>query len=311
MDEAMDKTMTESVEWLCSPEDALTRVDACLCRHSELSRSRIASLIAEGALTIDGKVETRASAKVQAGQLLLLTLPQVRSVQIDAQDIPLDILYQDADIVVVNKPSGMVVHPAAGNESGTLVNALLYHVHDLSGIGGEMRPGIVHRLDKDTSGLILIAKNDRAHAAMSEQFKARTMEKHYRAVAYGSFSQDHGRIDAPIARHPVDRKRMAVVEGGKPSVTEWRMLERLKSAAYLDVHLLTGRTHQIRVHMHSIGHPLLGDPIYAPNLKTGVRVPRLMLHAYSLAFTHPATGERMELTAPLPPAFMETLQKLR
>lgn len=306
----MNEAEMEFIEWVCTPEDAGARVDACLCRHSELSRSRIASLIEEGALTIDGAVVTRAAARVQEGQRLRLALPQVRSVQIDAQDIPLDILYQDADIVVVNKPCGMVVHPAAGNESGTLVNALLYHVHDLSGIGGEMRPGIVHRLDKDTSGLILIAKNDRAHAAMSEQFKARTMEKHYRAVAYGSFSQDHGRIDAPIARHPVDRKRMAVVEGGKPSVTEWRVLQRLQRAAYLDVHLLTGRTHQIRVHMHSIGHPLLGDPIYAPNLKTGVRIPRLMLHAYSLAFTHPTTLERMELTAPLPEIFMETLQKL-
>lgn len=302
--------MEEFIEWLCTAEDASARVDACLCRHSELSRSRIASLIAEGALTIDGAAETKAAVRVQEGQLLRLTLPNVHPVGIDAQDIPLDILYQDADIVVVNKPCGMVVHPAAGNESGTLVNALLYHVRDLSGIGGEMRPGIVHRLDKDTSGLILIAKNDRSHIAMSEQFKARTMEKHYRAVAYGGFAQDQGRIDAPIARHPVDRKKMAVVEGGKPSATEWHVIERLKSATYLDVHLLTGRTHQIRVHMHSIGHPLLGDRIYAPNIKTSVRIPRLMLHAYSLAFTHPTTGERMELTAPLPGDFLETLEKL-
>lgn len=298
------------IEWLCTAEDASVRVDACLCRHSELSRSRIASLIAEGALTIDGAAESKPAVRVQEGQFLRLTLPKVRPVGIDAQDIPLDILYQDADIAVVNKPCGMVVHPAAGNESGTLVNALLYHVRDLSGIGGQMRPGIVHRLDKDTSGLILIAKNDRSHIAMSEQFKSRTMVKHYRAVAYGSFTQDHGRIDAPIARHPVDRKKMAVVEGGKPSATEWHVIDRLKSAAYLDVHLLTGRTHQIRVHMHSIGHPLLGDRIYAPNIKTGVRIPRLMLHAYSLAFTHPTTGERMELTAPLPGDFLETLEKL-
>lgn len=299
------------ISWLCTAEDASTRVDACLSKHSELSRSRIAALIAEGALTLDGEVETKAAVKVKAGQMLRLTLPQVRSAGIEAEDIPLSILYQDADIAVVDKPCGMVVHPAAGNERGTLVNALLYHVRDLSGIGGEMRPGIVHRLDKDTSGLILIAKNDRAHAALSEQFKARTMEKHYRAVAYGAFSQQSGRIDAPIARHPVDRKRMAVVQGGKPSATEWRVLEPLQGATYLDVHLLTGRTHQIRVHMHSIGHPLLGDCIYAPNLKTRVWIPRLMLHAYSLAFTHPATGERMELTAPLPEAFLKTLQKLR
>ena len=166
-------------------------------------------------------------------------------------------------------------------------------------------------LDKDTSGLILIAKNDVAHASLSEQFKARTMEKHYRAIAHGSFSKDEGMIDAPIGRHPIDRKKMAVVPNGKPSRTAWRVLEHLSGAAYLDVHLLTGRTHQIRVHMLSIGHPLLGDQIYAPKLKTPVRIPRLMLHAYSLAFTHPTTGEQMRFCAPLPAAFEETLQKLR
>lgn len=205
----------------------------------------------------------------------------------------------------------MVVHPAAGNEDGTLVNALLYHVKDLSGIGGEMRPGIVHRLDKDTSGLILIAKNDRAHAILSEQFKERSMEKHYRAVAFGGFKEESGLINAPIARHPVDRKKMAIVPDGKPSQTEWKVLERVKGATYLDVHLLTGRTHQIRVHMQSIGHPLLGDPIYAPNIKTSVHVPRLMLHAYSLAFTHPTSGDRMEFYAPLSDQFETVLEKMR
>jgi len=174
-----------------------------------------------------------------------------------------------------------------------------------------MRPGIVHRLDKDTSGLILIAKNDKAHAALSDQFKERSMEKHYRAVAFGSFRENSGLIDAPIARHPVDRKKMAIVPDGKPSQTEWTVLERLKGATYLDVHLLTGRTHQIRVHMHSVGHPLLGDCIYAPNIKTKVHIPRLMLHAYSLAFTHPTSGERMLLTAPLPEKYEATLEKLR
>ena len=302
--------MKETIIWHCEEGDTGVRVDACLAAHTELSRSRIAALMAEGALTIDGKTERKPSARVAQGQLLSLELPEVRATEIVAQNIPLNILYQDADVVIVNKPCGMVVHPAAGNEDGTLVNALLYHIHDLSGVGGEMRPGIVHRLDKDTSGLILIAKNDRAHAALSEQFKERTMEKHYRAVAYGSFREEQGLIDAPIARHPVDRKKMAVAADGRPSKTEWRVLERLKGATYLDVHLLTGRTHQIRVHMQHIGHPLLGDPIYAPNLRLSVRVPRLMLHAYSLAFTHPATGERMTFCAPLPQAFEETLQKL-
>ncbi|MGN0996732.1 MAG: RluA family pseudouridine synthase [Candidatus Ventricola sp.] len=303
--------MDDIIELTVAPEEAGTRIDACLRAHTELSRSRIAALIQEGSLTVNGQIQTKPAAKAEGGQQLRLTVPQARAVDIVAQDIPLDILYQDSDVVVVNKPCGMVVHPAAGNESGTLVNALLHHIRDLSGIGGEMRPGIVHRLDKDTSGLILIAKNDRAHIALSEQFKQRSMEKHYRAVAFGHFTQEHGLIDAPIARHPVDRKKMAVVPDGKPSKTEWTVIEPLKGASYLDVHLLTGRTHQIRVHMHSIGHPLLGDQIYAPNLKTSVRIPRLMLHAYSLAFTHPTTGERMTLVAPLPENYLSTLEKLR
>lgn len=301
----------EEVIELTVGEDASgVRVDAYMRTMTSLSRSRIASLIGQGALLIDGTPETKPARKLEPGERIELTIPPVKLLSVEAQNIPLDILYQDADVVIVNKPCGMVVHPAAGNEDGTLVNALLYHVHDLSGIGGEMRPGIVHRLDKDTSGLILIAKNDRAHAHLSEQFKQRTMEKHYRAVAAGSFSEPAGLIDAPIARHPTDRKKMAIVPDGKPSRTEWHVLEPLCGATHLDVHLLTGRTHQIRVHMQSIGHPLLGDRIYAPHLKTAVQIPRLMLHAYSLSFTHPSTGERMTFTAPLPPAYEQILKKL-
>ena len=303
--------MDQIIELTVQPPDDGMRIDAYLRANTELSRSRVSSLMLEGSVSVDGEVQMKPAFKVAAGQHILLSVPQARPVDIVPQDIPLDILYQDADVVIVNKPCGMVVHPAAGNEDGTLVNALMYHVRDLSGIGGEMRPGIVHRLDKDTSGLILIAKNDRAHAVLSEQFKARSMEKHYRAVAFGNFPEEAGLIDAPIARHPVDRKKMAVVPGGKPSQTEWRVLERLRSATCLDVHLLTGRTHQIRVHMHSVGHPLLGDRIYAPNLKLSVHIPRLMLHAYSLSFTHPTTGERMTLCAPLPERFEATLEKLR
>ncbi len=303
--------MEQIIEMTVEPKDDGMRIDAYLRANTEFSRSRVSALMLEGAVRVEGEVQAKPSFKVAAGQRVSLAVPQVRPVDIVPQDIPLDILYQDADVVVVNKPCGMVVHPAAGNEERTLVNALLYHVRDLSGIGGEMRPGIVHRLDKDTSGLILIAKNDRAHAILSEQFKERSMEKHYRAVAFGNFPEDHGLIDAPIARHPVDRKKMAIVQDGKPSQTEWIVLERLKGATYLDVHLLTGRTHQIRVHTHSIGHPLLGDRIYAPNIKTCVHVPRLMLHAYSLAFTHPTSGERLTLCAPLPEKFETTLQKLR
>lgn len=302
--------MQENLELIVDEAFSGERVDMFISKSTELSRSRAQALITEGRMDVNGKLEMHPSFRVSAGQTILLRMPETQSVDIEPENIPLDILYQDADIVVVNKPCGMVVHPAAGNERHTLVNALMYHVKDLSGIGGEMRPGIVHRLDKDTSGLILIAKNDRAHTAMSEQFKERSMEKHYRAVAFGNFGEDHGLIDAPIARHPVDRKKMAIVQGGKPSQTEWQVLRRLRSATELDVHLLTGRTHQIRVHMQSIGHPLLGDVIYAPNVKLPVKIPRLMLHAYSLAFTHPITGERMTLTAPLPPVWEETVLKM-
>lgn len=303
--------MNQIIELMVSQACGGMRIDAFLSANTEFSRSRVSALMLEGAVRVDGEVQAKPSYKVSAGQKIVLSVPQVKEVDIVAQNIPIDILYQDADVVIVNKPCGMVVHPAAGNEDGTLVNALLYHVKDLSGIGGEMRPGIVHRLDKDTSGLILIAKNDRAHAILSEQFKERSMEKHYRAVAFGGFKEESGLIDAPIARHPVDRKKMAIVPDGKPSQTEWKVLERVKGATYLDVHLLTGRTHQIRVHMHSIGHPLLGDPIYAPNIKTSVHIPRLMLHAYSLAFTHPTSGERMEFSASLPDQFETVLGKMR
>lgn len=303
--------MDQIIELMVSQACGGMRIDAFLSANTEFSRSRVSALMIEGAVRVDGEVQAKPSYKVSAGQKIVLSVPQVKEVDIVAQNIPIDILYQDADVVIVNKPCGMVVHPAAGNEDGTLVNALLYHVKDLSGIGGEMRPGIVHRLDKDTSGLILIAKNDRAHAVLSEQFKERSMEKHYRAVAFGGFKEESGLIDAPIARHPVDRKKMAIVPDGKPSQTEWKVLERVKGATYLDVHLLTGRTHQIRVHMHSIGHPLLGDPIYAPNIKTSVHIPRLMLHAYSLAFTHPTSGERMEFSASLPDQFETVLGKMR
>ena len=303
--------MDQRIEIIVAIDEAGERVDAFLRRKTELSRSRVSELILSGALSINGKEQLKPSYKVESGQCISLAVPDTQAVDIAPQNIPIDILYQDRDIVVINKPCGMVVHPAAGNEDGTLVNALMYHIRDLSGIGGEMRPGIVHRLDKDTSGLILVAKNDKAHIVMSEQFKSRTMETHYRAVAFGSFSQDTDLIDAPIARHPVDRKKMAVVPDGKPSQTEWRVIERLRGATYLDVHLLTGRTHQIRVHMQSVGHPLLGDKIYAPHIKTSVHVPRLMLHAYSLAFTHPVTGEHMELTAPIPEQFSTVLNKLR
>ena len=274
------------------------RLDVTLSKDGEISRSRAATLIREGRVTVNGKTETKPSAKAEAGASIILDLPEPKPARAEAQDIPLEILYQDQHLAVVVKPCGMVVHPAAGNDDGTLVNALLYHLDSLSGIGGEMRPGIVHRLDKDTSGLMLVAKDDGTHAALSQQLSERKMEKHYRAVVLGHMKEEEGVIEKPIGRSKTDRKKMAVDENGRWAKTEWRVLEEYPDRTLLDVHIITGRTHQIRVHMASIGHPVLGDPLYGS--KRAPAAPRLMLHAYSLEFTHPATGERMRFTAPSP-----------
>ena len=225
-------------------------------------------------------------------------MPEARPDGNRPQDLPLEVLYQDEYLAVVVKPAGMVVHPAAGNPDGTLVNALLYHLDSLSGIGGEKRPGIVHRLDKDTSGVMLVAKCDESHLSLSRQWAEHTVEKHYRAVVWGRMKEPDGRIDKPIARSKTDRKKMAVDPEGREAVTLWHVLREYPRSTLLDVHILTGRTHQIRVHMSSLGHPVLGDPIYGKNhLK---EAPRLMLHAYSIAFDHPKTGQRMEFRAPCP-----------
>ncbi|MBR3017383.1 MAG: RluA family pseudouridine synthase [Clostridia bacterium] len=274
------------------------RLDVLISSDGELSRSRAAALIKEGCVKVGEQVETKPSLKSAAGVPVTVTLPEVRPAKAEAQDIPLEILYQDEHLAVVVKPCGMVVHPAAGNGDGTLVNALLYHLDSLSGIGGEMRPGIVHRLDKDTSGLMLVAKDDQTHAALSQQLSDRLMEKHYRAMVYGSMKEPSGVIEKPIGRSKTDRKKMAVDENGRWAKTEWKVLKEYPDRTLLDVHIITGRTHQIRVHMSSIGHPVLGDPLYGH--KRMPAAPRLMLHAYSLEFTHPATGERMRFTAPCP-----------
>ena len=274
------------------------RLDVLLSADGELSRSRAAALIKEGCVKVGERVETKPAYKTEPGASVLLDMPEVKPAKAEAQDIPLEILYQDEHLAVVVKPRGMVVHPAAGNEDGTLVNALLFHLDSLSGIGGEMRPGIVHRLDKDTSGLMLVAKDDATHAALSEQLSERMMEKHYRAMVYGKMKEPSGVIEKPIGRSKTDRKKMAVDENGRWAKTEWKVLKEYPDRSLLDVHIITGRTHQIRVHMSSIGHPVLGDPLYGHRRMPDV--PRLMLHAYSLEFTHPATGERMRFTAPCP-----------
>ena len=281
------------------------RLDVLLAEVSGLTRSRVATLMAEGQATVDGRAETKAGAKPRPGQAVCLTIPAPKPAIPQPEDIPLTILYQDDDLAVVVKPCGMVVHPAAGNEDGTLVNALLHHLDSLGGIGGELRPGIVHRLDKDTSGLLLVAKNDAAQFALSRQLQDRQMEKHYRALVEGGFREETGRIEAAIDRSKKDRKKMAVDPNGREAITEWRVLQQGRGVTLLDVHILTGRTHQIRVHMKHIGHPVCGDPIYGS--PRGAKVSRLMLHAYSLSFTHPSSGERMTFTAELPEAFVASL----
>ncbi len=285
------------------------RLDMLVAEGSGATRSQAAKWIAAGLCCVNGVAVTKAGAAVRSGAAIAVDIPDAVEMAVEKEDIPIHILYQDADIAVIDKPCGMVVHPAAGNQTGTLVGALLFALDGLSGVGGVKRPGIVHRLDKDTSGIMLVAKNDVAHLALSRQLKEREMEKHYLAVVEGQMKEQAGRIDKPIGRSERDRKKMAIVLDGRPSQTEWTLLEALRGAALLDVHILTGRTHQIRVHMQSIGHPVAGDPIYG--LKHGVGAPRLMLHAHTLAFTHPRTGERMTLIAPPPPAFLDGVHRLR
>ena len=282
------------------------RVDVLLSEQTGLSRSRAAALMEEGLCVSGGKAIRKAGTKLPEGQEILLTVPAPREAAPQAEDIPLEILYEDEDLAVVVKPRGMVVHPAAGHPDGTLVNALLARLDSLGGIGGELRPGIVHRLDKDTSGLMLVAKNDETQEALSRMLKDREIEKHYRALAEGKFKEPEGEIDAPIDRSKKDRKKMAVDPEGRPAVTRWKVLAEGNGCTLLDVHILTGRTHQIRVHLKSIGHPVCGDGLYGS--AKGAKVPCLMLHAYSLEFLHPRTHEKMAFQAPLPEDFLKGLK---
>ena len=286
------------------------RLDVIAALAAEITRSRAGGLIKDGLATVNGAVQTKAGLKLKAGDQVCITLPDAAPCEVQAQDIPIDILYQDADLAVVYKPSGMVVHPAAGNPDGTMVNALMHALDELSGIGGEIRPGIVHRIDKDTSGLLLVAKNDFSHLALSEQIKAHSVQRAYMAIVIGGMKQESGSVEGPIGRHPVDRKKMAIVPDGRYAMTHWRVLEELKGASLLECRLTTGRTHQIRVHMASIGHPLLGDPLYGPKKSPHPVQGGQLLHAFRIGFVHPRTGEEMLFEAPPEPRFEHWRRKL-
>ena len=293
-------------------QESAERIDALLARSfPELTRSAAQRLLAQGAVTKDG-APVKKNYKTAPGDTFVVTLPDAAPSELVAQDLPLDVVYEDDDLIVVNKPRGMVVHPAPGHEDGTLVNALLAHCGDsLSGVGGERRPGIVHRIDKDTSGLLVAAKNDFAHLALSAQLADHTMARTYEAVVCGNLREDAGTVDAPIGRHPTDRKKMCVDwKNGRPAVTHWTVLERFPGYTHIQCRLETGRTHQIRVHLASIGHPLLGDVVYGAKKP----VPGLAgqcLHARRLSFVHPRTGERVTVECPLPAYFTQVLTKLR
>ena len=292
-------------------EESGERIDALLARTIEdLSRSAAQRLIEQGAVLIEGRAVQK-NTRCQAGDRITVAIPTTEEIDLVPQDLPLDVMYEDDDLIVVNKARGMVVHPAPGHPDGTLVNALLWHCGDsLSGIGGEKRPGIVHRIDKDTSGLLIVAKNDFAHQALSAQLADRSLSRVYEAVVRGRLREESGIIDRPIGRHPTDRKRMAIVERtGRPAVTHWEVLTRYNGYTQIRCRLETGRTHQIRVHMASIGHPLLGDGVYgAPSPEKGLE--GQCLHARELKFVHPRTGEHVHLVTELPIWFTDVLARL-
>ena len=302
----------EPIYLTAGSEDAGARLDSFLAAAlPDVTRSAAARLIETGQITVNGKAVSK-SCKLSGGEEIAVTLPEPEPIEALPQNIPLDVVYEDADVIVVNKPVGLVVHPAPGHPDGTLVNALLYHCGStLSGVGGALRPGIVHRIDRDTSGLIIAAKNDAAHQALSAQLQDHTLARTYEAVVTGNLREDHGTVAAPIGRHHTDRKKMAVTDhGGKPAVTHWEVLERFPGYTHVRCRLETGRTHQIRVHMAHIGHPIYGDTVYGAKKP----VPGLTgqcLHAVGLRFVHPGTGETVVLGCPLNEEFEAVLEKLR
>lgn len=293
-------------------ETAGMRIDKFLSNAVDnVSRSYIQKLIENGAVTVNGK-EVKSNYKTGSGDLIAIHLPEPEIPDIQPEDIPLDILFEDDDILVVNKPKGMVVHPAPGHYNHTLVNAIMFHCsNNLSGINGVLRPGIVHRIDKDTTGSLLVCKNDASHRSLAAQLKEHSITRKYHAIVHGNLKEDTGIIDAPIGRHPIDRKKMSInVPHGRSAVTHYRVLKRFGNFTYIECELETGRTHQIRVHMACIHHPILGDTVYGP-AKCPFKLEGQTLHAKILGFTHPTTSKYMEFDAPLPEYFLELMNKLR
>ncbi len=311
-EELRDSKEAEKLCLKAAPECAGMRLDVFLQERAEgLTRSYLQKLIRDGMALVNGK-KGKAGGKLRAGDVVELTVPEAASLEVCPEDIPLDILYEDQDVIVINKPKDMVVHPAAGHYSGTVVNALLYHCkEDLSGINGVLRPGIVHRIDRNTTGSLVICKNDHAHRALAEQLKEHSITRSYRAIVHGRL-EDDGVVRAAIGRHPVKRKEMAVnVPNAKEAVTHYRVLEKFERFTYIECRLETGRTHQIRVHMKSIGHPVLGDDVYGPAKCPFPGLQGQTLHAMTLGFIHPSKGEYLEVEAPLPEYFEALLKKLR
>lgn len=303
----------ETINFRVDQEEQGIRIDKYLAsRLPDYSRSFLQKLVGEGQVLAEGK-PVKSNYKISAGEQISLSVPDAVEPEIVPEPIPLDILYEDASLLVINKPKGMVVHPCPGHYSGTLVNALMYHCKDqLSGINGVMRPGIVHRIDQNTTGSLVVCKTDAAHRSLAEQLKVHSITRKYRAIVHGNLKEEEGTVNAPIGRHPVDRKKMAVNNRcGRDAVTHYRVLERFGSFTYLECRLETGRTHQIRVHMASIGHPLLGDDVYGPSRCPIPGLTGQTLHAMTLGFIHPETGTYMEFEAPLPEYFENLLEKLR
>lgn len=296
-------------------EEQGERLDRYLTeRLTDLSRSRVQQLIEQGQVQLNGKICTSKKTSVKRGDRISLEIPPAEPLELTPEDIPLDILYEDDQLLILNKPAGLVVHPAPGHPDGTLVNAILAHCPNLPGIGGVQRPGIVHRLDKDTTGAIAIAKTEFAHQHLQAQLKAKTAQREYLGVVYGVPKTENGTVDLPIGRHPVDRKKMAVVsleKGGRHATTHWRILERLGNYTLMHFQLETGRTHQIRVHSAHIGHPIVGDPVYSSGRSVGVNLPGQALHAWRLRLQHPVSEEWIEVTAPIPQTFKTLLEVLK